>query len=265
MQTVFEPANALEGHMLQDLLKQRGISSRVDGAQLQGAVGEIPVTGFVRVVVEDADYRAARAVIEEWESANVSEPIPVPPDRTTKGFVAGLMGLAIGIAGTYAFLRAPASLDAIDNNDDGKLDEHLSYSPLGVLLKSDLDRNFDGKVDLVQRFDRRGRIDSTESDDDFNGSFESRWYYRGSQIYLGEIDTDGDSAIDLRTRFDDGVAVSVEYLRPGSTSPVRVEYFHLGKLTTAEIDTNRDGRLDTRRTYSDVAEVIGTERIQASD
>ena len=68
--------------------------------------------GFVRVVVEDDDYDAARAVIEDWEAANVAEPIPVPPDRTTRGFIAGLIGMAIGIAATYAFLRTPVNLTA---------------------------------------------------------------------------------------------------------------------------------------------------------
>ena len=111
MKSVFEPSNALEGHMLQDLLKQRGISAHVEGAQLQGGVGELPVTGFVRVVVEDDDYVAARVIIDEWEAANVAEPIPVPPDRTTKGFIAGLIGLAIGIAATYAFLRTPVNIE----------------------------------------------------------------------------------------------------------------------------------------------------------
>ncbi len=251
--------------MLQDLLRQRGISSHVEGAQLQGGVGELPVTGFVRVVVEDADYGAARVVIEEWESANVSEPIPVPPDRTTKGFVAGVIGLAIGIAGTYAFLRAPVNLDAIDNNEDGKLDEHLSYSPLGVLLKSEIDRNFDGKVDLVQHFDRKRRTEWVEADEDFNGSFETHWYFRANQIYLGEADTDGDSSIDLKFRFNDGVPFTSVYLLPGAPHPVRIEYFSLGKIRSADVDTDRDGRLDKRHRYSDLAEVVSTEPIQASD
>ena len=205
MKTVFEPSNALEGHMLQDLLKQRGISAHVEGAQLQGGVGELPVTGFVRVVVGDDDYDAARAIIDEWEAANVSEPIPIPSDRTTKGFIAGLIGMAIGIAVTYAFLRAPVNSEQLDQNEDGKFDEHLSFSPLGVLLKVESDRNYDGKIDLIQQIDRKGRTDTVVSDEDFSGSLESRWYYRANQPVLGEIDMDGDSTIDIRTQFTDGV------------------------------------------------------------
>jgi hypothetical protein len=265
LKTVFEPSNALEGYMLEDLLKQRGIAAHVEGAQLQGGVGELPVSGFVRIVVEDADHAAARAVIEEWESANVSTPIPVPTDRTTKMFVAGLVGLAIGIAGTYAFLTAPTNLETADNNQDGKFDEYLSYSPLGVLLKSEIDRNFDGKIDLVSRFDRMFRVESVDADDDFNGSFETHWYYSANQVYLGEVDTDGDSSIDLKSHFKSGVPVSTEYFVRGAAQPDRIEYFALGKIKSAEVDTDRDGRLDKRYRYSDLAEVIGTESIEASD
>ena len=264
MKTVFEPSNALEGHMLQDLLKQRGIPAHVEGTQLQGGVGELPVTGFVRVVVEDDDYDAARAVINDWEAANVGEPIPVPPDRKTKGFVAGLIGVAIGIAATYAFLRTPVDLAQVDQNEDGKWDEHRSFSPLGVLLKIEVDRNYDGKIDLIQQFDRKSRTDTVVADEDFNGSFESRWYYRANQPVLGEFDTDGDSAIDIKTQFRDGVAVSSEYMVAGSRRPVRVEYYRLGELTSADVDTDRDGRLDKSYKYSNLAEIIGTESIHTS-
>ncbi|MGH8203059.1 MAG: DUF2007 domain-containing protein [Steroidobacteraceae bacterium] len=265
MKTVFEPSNALEGHMLEDLLRQRGISARVEGAQLQGGVGELPVSGFVRLVVDDSDYVAARAVIDEWEAANVSEPIPVPPDRTTGKFLAGLIGLAIGIVATYAFLRAPASSEQNDNNEDGKLDEFLAFSPTGALLKIEIDRNYDGNIDLVQRIDREGQTDTVAADEDFDGDFETRLYYRANQPFLGEADTDRDSEIDFRTHFRYGVAASSEYLLSGSESPVRVDYYRLGKLVSAEADSDRDGRLDRRYRYSSLAEVIDTETIEVAD
>lgn len=265
MKTVFEPSNALEGHMIQDLLKQRGIPSRVDGAQLQGAVGELPVTGFVRVVVDDEDYGAARAVINDWETASVPEPALVPADRSTRGFIVGLTGLAIGVVATYALLRTPVNRDHIDSNEDGRFDEHYSYSPSGALLEIEIDRNHDGRIDVRQRFDRQSRIDKVDADEDFNGSFETRWYYRANQPYVGEVDSDGDSLIDFRTLFRDGVAVYSEYLVAGSRRPTRVDHYRLGKLISAEVDTDRDGRLDKRYKYSELAEIIGTESIQTPD
>jgi hypothetical protein len=90
MKTVFEPSNSLEGYMLQDLLKQRGIDSRLDGAHLQGGVGELPASGLVRLVVSEEDFVAARAVIDDWESAHVTDPIPAPARRVPMGFAGAL-------------------------------------------------------------------------------------------------------------------------------------------------------------------------------
>jgi len=261
MRTVFEPSNALEGQMLHALLEQRGISSRVEGAQLQGAVGEIPVSGFVRLVVEDKDYQAARAVIEEWESTVVPDPIPIPPNRPATFFRGALVGLALGIAGSYVLFRAPLSVEGIDHNEDGSLDERSYYSPSGTLLRTEIDRNFDSEADYIFRFDRRGRVASADADDNFDGIFETQWQYYQGNAEVGEVDTNGDSSIDLRFRSRRGVPVSTEYFASGSAQPVRIDYFQLSKITTTELDTDRDGRMDTRRKYSDLAEVIATEAI----
>ncbi len=262
MRTVFEPSNALEGHMLHALLEQRGISSRVDGAQLQGGVGELPVSGFVRLMVEDDDYERARAVIAEWESTAVPDPIPVPPDRPARGLRGALIGLALGIAGSYAFYRAPLPSDGIDHNDDGKLDERWFNSVSGTTVKVEVDRNFDGDVDYIYRYDRRGRAVLAESDDNFDGIFETQLQIDRGSIEIMEADTNGDSYRDLRSNLKHGVLVSEEHFVPGSDQPVRVEHFRLGRLIAADIDTDRDGRLDSRYKYSDTGEVIGTEKIE---
>ena len=261
MRTVFEPSNALEGQMLHALLEQRGISSRVEGAHLQGAVGEIPVSGFVRLVVEDNDYQSARSVIEEWESTAVPDPIPVPPNRPAKFFRGALVGLALGFAGSYLLFRAPLSVDGIDHNNDGNLDERWFNSPSGTPVKTEIDRNFDGNVDYVFRFDRRGHVALAEADDNFDGTFETQWqFYQGSAA-VGEVDTNGDSSVDVRFHSKHGVLVSTEYFAPGFVQPVRIDYFQLDKISTSELDTDRDGRMDTRRKYSDLAEVVATEAI----
>jgi hypothetical protein len=230
---------------------------------LQGGVGELPVTGFVRLVVEDEDYEAARAVVDEWESTTVTDPIPVPPGRASKGLVAALVGLVLGVAGSYLFFRAPVNVDRSDYNDDGKLDEHWTYSPSGALLKGEIDRNFDGKIDQITDYDERGHADSSENDDNFDGTFESQYRYRDGSVYFGNMDTNGDSHIDQRFYFDHGVLTRVEFFVPESPTPVRAEYFELNNLTTAEVDTDRDGRMDKRYTYSDLAEIVDTETIEA--
>lgn len=250
--------------MLQDLLKQRGISSRLDGEQLQGGVGEIPVAGFVRLMVEDSDYAAARAVIDEWETTTVPDPIPVPQVRIGWTPIALLLGLAIGIGGSYLYHRVPTNLQGSDSNDDGRLDEHWTYSASGALIKSEVDRNFDGRPDAVNYTDRDGRYESGESDDDFDGKFETQWRYQYGSIRSMETDTDGDGAAEIHTQFMHGVPYSSEYFVSGSDGPARVEYYRLGVLTHAEVDTDGDGRLDTRKTYSELGEVTGTEAIAPS-
>jgi len=72
MRTLYEAANAIEAHILQDVLRQEGFSPFIHGEYLQGAMGELPAAGLVRLVIAEDEYVRARAVIEAWESA---EPI----------------------------------------------------------------------------------------------------------------------------------------------------------------------------------------------
>jgi hypothetical protein len=103
-----------------------------------------------------------------------------------------------------------------------------------------------------------------EADDNFDGIFETQLgFYQGNADF-SEVDSNGDSFFDLKFRFKHGVPVSLEYFVPAAAKPIRIEYFQLGKLTSAEVDTDRDGRLDARQKYSDLAEIVATEEIEAS-
>ncbi|HIE54683.1 MAG TPA: DUF2007 domain-containing protein [Chromatiaceae bacterium] len=66
MVTVFHPLNAIEAHLVKILLIGEGIEPRVIGDHLQGAMGELPALGTMRVQVCETDERRARAIIEEW-------------------------------------------------------------------------------------------------------------------------------------------------------------------------------------------------------
>lgn len=259
MKTLYEAGSAIEAHMLVDLLKQEGIEAQVLGEALQGAVGEIPATGLVRLVVNEADHAAARAVIQRWEATQV-EPTPAPPRRSGSGLARGLaLGLVIGIGATYAAYRAPARQDGIDYNHDGQLDERWTYSPNGMPLKLETDRNFDGKVDYVATYDARGFIKSAEADDNFDGVFETRQWLQDGNVQMSVADTDGDGYPDMRTNYTHGVVESVEFIDPTSGKVRRVEHYTLGVLKHADVDTDRDGVLDTRLRYSPLAEVTGRE------
>jgi hypothetical protein len=69
MRTLYEASSAVEAHLLKDLLAQEGVPASIHGEFLQGAMGELPAAGLVRLMVADEHYAAGRAVIERWEAA----------------------------------------------------------------------------------------------------------------------------------------------------------------------------------------------------
>ncbi len=71
MKTVFHALNSLEAHIVKGLLENEGIASNILGEYLQGAMGELPANGFIRVVVEENDYSQATQVIENWGEAKI--------------------------------------------------------------------------------------------------------------------------------------------------------------------------------------------------
>lgn len=83
MKTLYQAANAVEAHMLVDFLKQEGINTaHIHGEHLQGAIGELPEAGLIRLVVDEEDYEVARAVIEQRETKIPAEPAAAPtPQR----------------------------------------------------------------------------------------------------------------------------------------------------------------------------------------
>lgn len=262
MKTLYQAANAVEAHMLVDLLQQEGVTAHIQGEHLQGAVGGLPAAGLVRLVVDEADHAQARAVIERWEAAQPQEAPPASVPRRSSSLGPFLSGLVIGAAVLYAFYRVPYTVDGMDHNRDGVLDERWTYSPNGTPLQYEADRNLDGKIDFKGGYDPRGVMQTAEADDNFDGVFETRTHYRAGNAEVSEVDTDGDGLPDLRSRYSSGVLATTEYLEPLSGRRLRVEHLVLGKLTTADVDTDQDGRLDTRYRYDRLAAVSGTEKIQ---
>lgn len=255
MKTVYEASHATEAHMLVDLLKQQGIGAHILGEHLQGAIGELPAAGLVRVVVEDEDVDAARAVIADWEGANPAPPTPAPPPARSRGLRWFALGLGAGMVLMYAGVRAPVRQDGIDYNRDGVLDETWSFSATGRAVRTDTDRNLDGKVDLIARHDLRGLIESAESDDDFDGRFETKHRYGMTSVEASESDSDADGYPDVRVNSRHGVVATVEYVQPTSGLPLRVEHYRLGRLVHADLDTDRDGRLETRLVFDAALEI----------
>ncbi|MFK8027854.1 MAG: DUF2007 domain-containing protein [Gammaproteobacteria bacterium] len=72
MKTVLHALNSLEAHIIKGLLESEGIASNVVGEYLQGAMGELPANGLIRVIVDENDYEQASAVIDNWREAKFS-------------------------------------------------------------------------------------------------------------------------------------------------------------------------------------------------
>jgi Putative prokaryotic signal transducing protein len=258
MKTLYEAANAIEAHMILDLLKQEGVLAQIHGEHLLGAMGGLPAGGLVRLVVDEQDYVQGRTLIKRWEAEQPKEraqKIEKTKPKTLYGFIAGLV---LGVSCSYAYFRVPVSTDGVDHDRNGVLDEKWTFSASRIILKTEIDRNLDGKIDYIAHYDERGQIESAEADDNFDGVFETRQHFRRGNIVVSETDTDGDGYPDLRSYYENGVWTKTEYLNPLNSLPLRVEYFKLGKLTMAEMDTNRDGKLDTRYLYTPLGEVAST-------
>jgi hypothetical protein len=253
MRTLYEAANAVEAHMLAELLRQRGFEAHIQGEHLQGAIGELPAAGLVRLVIDEEQHAAARAVIDEWEA--LQPPTPTAPPPRTSRFKWLALGVLLGAGSLYAVVRTPVDSDGVDYNRDGHLDETWTYAPRGTVLKAESDRNRDGKVDQVIQYDERGLVASAERDDDFDGRFETRTRFHEGNTEFEQSDTDGDGYFDLQSHYRHGVLERSEHRDPVSGHVLRVEHFRLGKITRAELDTDRDGELDTQLEYNGLAEV----------
>ncbi|MCB2018608.1 MAG: DUF2007 domain-containing protein [Hydrogenophaga sp.] len=265
MKTLYEAANALEAHMLADVLRQEGIVAQVLGGFLPGAAGELPAAGLVRLVVEEADYERGRAVIARWESTQVDDSPRKPDSLATRRspwlWAAG--GLIAGAGLCWAWLQVPVSQTEFDRNGDGRVDEHWEYSPANRAISAEFDRNFDGRMDLRVRYNEQNAPVSSESDDNFDGVFESRTRFQACQPLTMEVDTDGDRLVDSVTTFSFGVLATTRYLEPRSGRPTRIDHFRLGRLDFVERDTDLDGVLDVREHLNAFGQVTRTERLSA--
>lgn len=111
MKTAYEAANAIEAHMLRDVLRQEGIAAHVLGEHLLGALGELPAAGLVRLMVDVEDFARARAVLEEWDQAQPAAAPDAAPSAGPDAAAASawrrglLLGFALGAGVAWAWLR----------------------------------------------------------------------------------------------------------------------------------------------------------------
>ncbi|MFV0455993.1 MAG: DUF2007 domain-containing protein [Pseudomonas sp.] len=76
MQRIYEPRDLLEAEMLIGMLAGEGIEAFLTGRHLIGAVGELPVSGLLGMMVADEQAERARLLIDEYNGAQ-----PLPGDE----------------------------------------------------------------------------------------------------------------------------------------------------------------------------------------
>lgn len=72
MISVFRGNDYIQAQLLAGLLRQRGMNVFVQGAHLQGALGDLPAMGHLSIMVDEADQRAAALVIAAYERGDLA-------------------------------------------------------------------------------------------------------------------------------------------------------------------------------------------------
>jgi hypothetical protein len=67
MISVFTGSDYLQAQLLTGLLQEHGINVFLQGAALQGGLGELPATGHLSIMVEPHDQDAARSLLAAYE------------------------------------------------------------------------------------------------------------------------------------------------------------------------------------------------------
>lgn len=241
--------------MILNLLQQEGIDGRVEGEYLQGGVGELSAINVVRVVVDETNYHKARSVISDWESRQPDKtPKEKPIRNSSRAGLGFVLGLLIGIGSMYWAYNSPVTNEGVDHNRVGKLDEVWIYKD-NRISRAEADRNKDGIMDVIHKYDRKGIIYSTESDDNFDGFFETIYSYQNGILSLQESDLNQDGVVDYRAFHKNGLLDVIEILDPVTKIPRKRQKYVLNKLSSAEFDSNGDGVFDVTYEYDYYEEV----------
>lgn len=73
MKTLLYAQDLIEAQLIKNLLQSEGIESMILGEFLQGAIGELPASGLIRVNVEDDIYEQALRLVEDYFNSSPVE------------------------------------------------------------------------------------------------------------------------------------------------------------------------------------------------
>lgn len=71
MISVFRCSDYIQAQLLAGLLRQHHIDVFLQGAHLQGGVGDLPAMGHLSIMVDDSDQVAAKQIIAAYERGDL--------------------------------------------------------------------------------------------------------------------------------------------------------------------------------------------------
>jgi hypothetical protein len=275
---IYEAANGLEAKLILDLLEQSHLTARIDGEYLQGGIGDLQAAGIVRVMIKESDYKQGKLLIEKWKNYELQEP-PITnlassnkyqesevktdnyntsSERILIYISVGILGLLIGIFSTIFYYLSPIHESGIDYDSDGILDESWVYKG-GRFSETRADRNLDKTIDLILFYNHKGLLESTKSDDNFDGVFETESKVKNGNWLWTKTDTTGDGFKNYRITFNNSVIDTISHYNSLTRKKVKTDKFINLVLSYSEIDTNGDGVLDSKIEYDEYENPIKTE------
>ena len=72
MISVFCCSDYIQAQLLAGLLRQHGIDVFLQGALMQGGIGELPAMGHLSIMVNDRDRTAAKLIIDSYERGDLA-------------------------------------------------------------------------------------------------------------------------------------------------------------------------------------------------
>lgn len=72
MISVYRGSDYFEAQLLKGLMEQQGLQVFLQGAALQGGMGDLPALGYLSITVNDADQQRAEEIIAAYEAGDYS-------------------------------------------------------------------------------------------------------------------------------------------------------------------------------------------------
>lgn len=72
MKLLYKANDVIEARLLKNMLGQANIDAYIHGEYLQGGIGDLQAFGMVQLMVQNEDYRIAKEIIDDWNSASFS-------------------------------------------------------------------------------------------------------------------------------------------------------------------------------------------------